>query len=171
MKNQKGITLIALVVTIVVLLILAGTAIAMLQGDNGIITQAQNSNYANKEGEVFDKSRLAYNTVSSEVRINSAVEVGYDATTDENLVKLANLVSKDLGGTGTTITTDTLTEKIGNYTITLDKSGKTIKITYDDKSIFTADSGKYSAIEFTMTIDKTSVKLTEPERQVKTSND
>ena len=40
MKQNKGITLIALVVTIVVLLILAGTTIAMLTGDNGIIARA-----------------------------------------------------------------------------------------------------------------------------------
>lgn len=40
-KKQKGITLIALVITIIVLLILAGVSIAMLTGSNGIITQAQ----------------------------------------------------------------------------------------------------------------------------------
>ena len=40
-KKSKGITLISLVVTIIVLLILAGVSIAMLTGDNGIITQAQ----------------------------------------------------------------------------------------------------------------------------------
>ena len=57
MKNQKGITLIALVVTIVVLLILAGTSIAMLTGDNGIITNAQKSQASNTEGEVIDKYR------------------------------------------------------------------------------------------------------------------
>ena len=39
--RNKGITLIALVVTIVVLLILAGTAIAMITGDSGIMTNAQ----------------------------------------------------------------------------------------------------------------------------------
>ena len=39
-RNERGITLIALVVTIVVLLILAGTSISMLIGENGIITQA-----------------------------------------------------------------------------------------------------------------------------------
>ena len=42
-RNNKGITLIALVVTIVVLLILAGVSIAMLGGENGIIKQAQDS--------------------------------------------------------------------------------------------------------------------------------
>lgn len=40
-KNNKGITLIVLVITIIVLLILAGVSIAMLSGDNGILTQAK----------------------------------------------------------------------------------------------------------------------------------
>ena len=40
-KNTKGITLIALVITIIVLLILAGVSIAMLTGESGVITQAQ----------------------------------------------------------------------------------------------------------------------------------
>ena len=40
-KKQKGITLIALVVTIVVLLILASVSISMLLGDNGIIKNAR----------------------------------------------------------------------------------------------------------------------------------
>ncbi len=43
MRNQKGVTLIALVITIIVLLILAGVSIAMLTGDNGILTQANKS--------------------------------------------------------------------------------------------------------------------------------
>ena len=41
LKQKKGITLIALVITIIVLLILAGVSIAMLTGENGILTQAQ----------------------------------------------------------------------------------------------------------------------------------
>lgn len=43
MKNQKGITLIALVITIIVLLILAGITIAMLTGENGLLTKAGDS--------------------------------------------------------------------------------------------------------------------------------
>ena len=43
MKNQRGITLIALVITIIVLLILAGVSIAMLTGDNGILSNATRS--------------------------------------------------------------------------------------------------------------------------------
>ena len=42
MKNkQKGITLIALVVTIVVLLILAGVSIGTISGDSGILKNAR----------------------------------------------------------------------------------------------------------------------------------
>ena len=40
LKENKGITLIALVITIIVLLILAGVSIAMLTGENGILSQA-----------------------------------------------------------------------------------------------------------------------------------
>lgn len=41
MKNTKGITLVALVVTIVILLILAGIAIVALTGDNGLFLRTQ----------------------------------------------------------------------------------------------------------------------------------
>lgn len=40
MENVKGITLIALVITVIVLLILAGVVIAALSGDNGILNRA-----------------------------------------------------------------------------------------------------------------------------------
>ena len=39
-ENEKGITLIALVITIIVLLILAAVSIAMLTGENGILSKA-----------------------------------------------------------------------------------------------------------------------------------
>ena len=42
-NNKKGITLIALVITIIVLLILAGVSISMLTGDNGLIKNAGKS--------------------------------------------------------------------------------------------------------------------------------
>ncbi len=56
-KNNRGITLIALVVTIMVLLILAGVSIAMLTGQNGILEQAQNSKIATKKAEVKEKAQ------------------------------------------------------------------------------------------------------------------
>lgn len=59
MKNNKGITLIALVITIIVLLILAGVAIAMLSGDNGILTRASDAKIVNEIGALKDQVNLA----------------------------------------------------------------------------------------------------------------
>ena len=59
MTNNKGITLIALVITIIVLLILAGVSIAMLTGNNGILTQAGNARDETVQGEVEEACKLA----------------------------------------------------------------------------------------------------------------
>ena len=50
-KQAKGITLIALVITIIVLLILAGVTIATLTGDNGILKQADKAKTETTMGE------------------------------------------------------------------------------------------------------------------------
>ena len=67
MKNQKGITLIALVITIIVLLILAGVSIAMLTGQNGILTRATDSNTETIKAEVVEKINLALNEVYTDI--------------------------------------------------------------------------------------------------------
>ena len=64
MKN-KGITLIALVVTIVVLLILAGVSISTLIGENGIITQAQKSKEQTEIGREKEYISLAVADIKS----------------------------------------------------------------------------------------------------------
>lgn len=43
LKGQKGITLVALVVTIVVLIILAGVSISLVLGQNGVVTRAKDA--------------------------------------------------------------------------------------------------------------------------------
>ena len=50
-KTSNGITLIALVITIIVLLILAGITIATLTGDNGILKQADKAKTETTMGE------------------------------------------------------------------------------------------------------------------------
>ena len=52
LKNENAITLIALVITIIVLLILAGVSMAMLTGDNGTLIRA---NEAKEKMEVAQK--------------------------------------------------------------------------------------------------------------------
>ena len=57
-KNQ-GITLIALVITIIVLLILAGVAIAMLSGENGILKKATEAKTRTEESSLYEQIKLA----------------------------------------------------------------------------------------------------------------
>ena len=57
-KKQTGITLIALVVTIIVLIILAGVSIAMLVGENGIITQAQRAAQETEQAKILEEINL-----------------------------------------------------------------------------------------------------------------
>ena len=57
-EKQNGITLIALVITIIVLLILAGASIAMLTGDNGILIQASDSKIETAVGTVKEQLKL-----------------------------------------------------------------------------------------------------------------
>lgn len=60
MKN-KGITLIALVITIIVLLILAGISIATLMGENGILNQANEAKERNDLATIKEKLELELN--------------------------------------------------------------------------------------------------------------
>ena len=62
MKGNKGITLIALVITIIVLLILAGVSIAMLTGDNSLLGNAQRTGPYNDIGAAKDEIGLAFNS-------------------------------------------------------------------------------------------------------------
>ena len=58
-KQEKGITLIALVLTIIVLMILAAVSVATLTGDNGILTKAQEARETTKKAEIEEQLRLA----------------------------------------------------------------------------------------------------------------
>ena len=67
-KEKKGITLIALVITIIVLLILAGVSIAMLTGQKGILTQANNAKNETELASAKEKVELAVIGAISQTR-------------------------------------------------------------------------------------------------------
>ena len=58
-RKEKGITLIALVITIIVLLILAGVVIATLTGDNGILGKAKTAKTTNDEEKAKEQIKIA----------------------------------------------------------------------------------------------------------------
>ena len=58
MQKENGITIVALVVTIIVLIILAGISINLLLGDNGLITKSQEAKKQQKIAEIKEKISL-----------------------------------------------------------------------------------------------------------------
>lgn len=96
--NQKGITLIALVITIIVLLILAGVSIAMLSGNNGVLTKATQAQVDNVRGEVCDKINTALNGIFSEmIAVDFDVSDTNIKTAVEKMKKTNGLDSADKG--------------------------------------------------------------------------
>lgn len=80
-KENKGITLVALIVTIIVLLILAGISIAMLTGNNGILSQSQKAKEQTKIAS--EKEALQLTIMSQEVSKEEKYNIGaklYDKT-------------------------------------------------------------------------------------------
>lgn len=129
-KKQKGITLIALVITIIVLLILAGVSIAMLTGQNGILTQANNAKIEQSNGAVKEGISIAYNeyqilkkTADNELDtsnfLNFLVAKGYVDTTKiegEKIIKVETLTgSKQALGNGKDTDIYVISLKNGDY--------------------------------------------------------
>ena len=81
LKRNKGITLIALVVTIIVLLILAGISIAMLTGQNGIL---------NRASEAQEKTGTAQTEELVKLSVTDALTQGLGSLTDVNLKTALN---------------------------------------------------------------------------------
>jgi len=74
MKENKGITLIALVVTIIVLIILAGVSISLVLGDNGIITKAKQAKVTYSQAQAREKLEM----VLGELQTDKATEPEYN---------------------------------------------------------------------------------------------
>ena len=71
-KKNKGITLIALVVTIIVLLILAGISITMLTGQNGILTKANLAKKMTEESSEEEAIKLEITLANMENKLDSS---------------------------------------------------------------------------------------------------
>lgn len=96
MKKQNGVTLIALVITIIVLLILAGVSIAMLTGENGILNQATGSGQETLVGEAKEDAMLQVNELMSEY-----YEQKYVANAEDLPASAAAYVKENFDGTNT----------------------------------------------------------------------
>lgn len=132
MKNQKGITLVALVITIVVLLILAGVTISMVMGPNGVLTNSQIAKEKSAKGTANDALSTALSSIST----------NYYATTT-NGTPLSNVTEQNLKA------------QAPEYTFTVAdnaaKDGKIVTMVKDGYTFKAAVSSQLTVGEFKMT--------------------
>lgn len=134
-KNNKGITLIALVITIIVLLILAGVSIAMLTGKNGILNQASRAGDETNRAEVLERvnmelnGQLANAMAGDPFDANTKIEGNLGLDTDKKINGYKVIVNS----------TSTAYNTSNTVTITIEKPS-------DDAGTFSSDAGvKYDS--------------------------
>ena len=135
--NQKGITLIALVITIIVLLILAGVSIAMLTGENGILTRTNEAKVSQIEGQVREEINLAVQAAKMYAE-QKAVETDTGFLAEEQEATIVTEMQKDL-----------TTPK--GYTVTAGEGAVNINYTTTDYEAATNHDG--ANITVTITLD------------------
>ncbi len=120
MKEQKGITLIALVITIIVLLILAGVSIAMLTGSNGVLTKATTAKDNTAVAEIREQVTLAMNEIL--MNANDPTDTTTPTSSNKTLTvdNIANVINANVGDGTATKGEGKLTYKYGkdSYTVT-----------------------------------------------------
>ena len=126
LKSKKGITLIALVITIIVLIILAGVSIAMLTGNKGILTQAQKAKEETENATEEEKIQLA--VIGSSVTDNGYSDILDEESFTEELQKQFGSQSIDVHSNGD-----------GSFLITINDTQRKYYIN-DDETIINGDN-------------------------------
>ena len=149
--KERGITLIALVITIIILLILAGVSIAMLTGENGILTQAQKVSEENERAEEEEAIRLAVTSLNTEKYTNPSKFPDGMFTSEQLDEETSKYKEPDqVTGYGTlTVTYNQGKENERNYVVTqdgefLDKD--IIEETPEDAEVLTGKDGEWNYI-------------------------
>ncbi len=157
-NKQRGITLIALVVSIIVLIILAGVSIAMLVGENGIITQAQRTDELTAQAQQKEAIELAVASVQAQ------------GTLELDRTKLETALQSQLGDTSYTLTENgdgSFSLQIAERSYYIDSTGKIIteenmiaissaeelKAFRDDVNSGNRHEGKYIYLTSDITLD------------------
>ena len=124
-KQAKGITLIALVITIIVLLILAGVTITMLTGENGILNQATNAKNATDKSEFEEQVSLA--VMAAKTNKTGSINTS-DLETELNKISGAEITKSANNELPWTV-------KKGNYEVTITGEGNASNTEKDNDDV------------------------------------
>lgn len=177
-NNTAGITLIALVVTIVVLLILAGVSINLVLGDNGIITKAKETKIEQAHAQVKDAMALIYGDYqiemltakengTREIAKLASLKVASATARPENVSFLAYLISNEITDQDGVVNVQKLLGSkldFGNGTgnsdvYKVENASGNYKLTYYDKEGKGTEIDTYGGDIASDPVDKTALKF------------
>ncbi len=118
LKENKGITLVALIITIIVMLILAGVSISLVLGQNGVLTQAQNSKKSTQAAAVNDGISMGSADAISTYYATGTGNATVMTTNKQVLEFITNNISSLDNGSVLTLGSSTATLSSGTWTVT-----------------------------------------------------
>lgn len=137
-KSDRGITLVALVISIIVMIMLATISLNMTIGENGIITQAQDAKLKQEEADVETEVMSGIASLDTEYYQKVTSDTGVTIDSIYNMAGLARYIKGKINGfnynkNGTSVVY--FTNSNGSYTVKFDKDGnaKTYKGIYVKK--------------------------------------
>ena len=119
MNKRKGITLLALVITIVIMLLLAGVAIQMTMGENGLIAKSNQAKKEQAKAELLEDAKLGYLNLKTK-----AIEEKSPTPEYESLLSTSEFLDKY------NIVGDNITDKKGNVIEAKQEILNTLKMLY-----------------------------------------
>lgn len=131
-REQKGITLVALVITIIVLLILAGVTIAALSGPNGILSNATQATEDTAISEAKEAVTMAINTLLTNKIANNEITT-IVSTTELDIGEIATEIQKNYNKSTTEVvgSGDTISYTTGGYKVVVTLDTNHLKIDND----------------------------------------
>lgn len=118
-KEKKGITLLALVITIVIMLLLAGIVIQMTMGENGLIAKSEQAQKAQAKAELYETAKLSYINLKAK-----ATENGEPSPQAELALSTIEFTNKY------NVVGDNVTDKKGNVIDTKENLINALKMLY-----------------------------------------
>ena len=155
-KNNKGVTLIALVVTTVVLVMIAGISMSSLTGNNGILNQVNVAKVEQIEATAREQVGLGVSAMKLAISEAAARDNSYDASKNAGLIqkKLVEMLNNDKSGLN-----GTFEYEEDNIEYTAEGTKITIIYKGDDYKNACNDTG--AEIYYTITLGKKLIKITD----------
>ena len=143
LNSNSGITLIALVITIIVLLILAGVTLSLTLGENGLIKRAQGAEGEHTKSSIQEELEMDITDMLIQKK-------GEELTKQEIADELGNKVIIE------NVTEDTIEGEYKDYEITIDKDNNVI---VGDKLVGEAPKVEIKVLDTQEGIEKTSIQV------------